>query len=126
MGTTTPEKVKQLLMEDVVLSDAMATQGVERYTFRAPGQAISYFYGYSQLLGLRAEVEKLQGPKVQRPQGPPSWSRSCSSCPSLARWGPEWHRCDSNWVTGWVCQASPHNPGPQRFPKRRSPNFWYS
>ena len=61
MGTTTPDKVKQLLMEDVVLSDAMATQEVERYTFRAPGQATRYFYGYSQLLGLRSEVEKLQG-----------------------------------------------------------------
>jgi hypothetical protein len=63
MGTTTPEKVKELLMEDVVLSDAMATQEVERYTFRAPGQATSYFYGYSQLLGLRADVEKQQGAK---------------------------------------------------------------
>ena len=61
MGATTPDKVKQLLMEDVVLSEAMATQEVERYTFRAPGQATSYFYGYSQLLGLRGEVEKLQG-----------------------------------------------------------------
>ena len=70
MGTTTPEKVKQLLMEDVVLSDAMATQEVERYTFRAPGQATSYFYGYSQLLGLRGEVEKLQGANVQRPRVP--------------------------------------------------------
>ena len=41
MGRTTPERVKQLLMDDVVLSDAMATQEVERYTFRAPGQATS-------------------------------------------------------------------------------------
>ena len=62
-GATTPDKVKQLLLEDVVLSEAMATQEVERYTFRAPGQATSYFYGYSQLLGLRGEVEKLQGAK---------------------------------------------------------------
>jgi uncharacterized protein (DUF885 family) len=41
----------------------MATQEVERYTFRAPGQATSYFYGYSQLLGLRADVENQQGAK---------------------------------------------------------------
>jgi uncharacterized protein (DUF885 family) len=61
LGRTTPEKVKQLLMDDVVLSDAMATQEVERYTFRAPGQATSYFYGYSQLLRLRSDVEKAQG-----------------------------------------------------------------
>jgi hypothetical protein len=62
-GTTTPDNVKQLLMDDVVLSEAMATQEVERYTFRAPGQATSYFYGYSQLLRLRADVEKMQGAK---------------------------------------------------------------
>jgi hypothetical protein len=61
LGRTTPERVKQLLMEDVVLSDAMTTQEVERYTFRAPGQATSYFYGYSQLLQLRNDVEKAQG-----------------------------------------------------------------
>ena len=63
MGRTTPERVKQLLMDDVVLSDAMATQEVERYTFRAPGQATSYFYGYSRLLGLRTDVERALGPR---------------------------------------------------------------
>ena len=63
IGATTPEKASSCCMEDVVLSDAMATQEVERYTFRAPGQATSYFYGYSQLLELRAEVEKAQGAK---------------------------------------------------------------
>jgi Bacterial protein of unknown function (DUF885) len=61
MGRTTPEQVKQLLMEDVMLSDAMATQEVERYTFRAPGQATSYFYGYSHLLRLRNDVEQAMG-----------------------------------------------------------------
>jgi hypothetical protein len=61
LGRTTPERVKQLLMDDVVLSDAMATQEVERYTFRAPGQATSYFYGYSRLLQLRNDVERALG-----------------------------------------------------------------
>ena len=61
LGRTTPERVKQLLMDDVVLSDAMATQEVERYTFRAPGQATSYFYGYSRLLQLRNDVERAVG-----------------------------------------------------------------
>jgi uncharacterized protein (DUF885 family) len=61
MGRTTPERVKKLLMDDVVLSDAMATQEVERYTFRAPGQATSYFYGYTQLLRLRHDVEQAKG-----------------------------------------------------------------
>jgi uncharacterized protein (DUF885 family) len=61
LGRTTPERVKQLLMDDVVLSEAMATQEVERYTFRAPGQATSYFYGYSRLLQLRNDVERAVG-----------------------------------------------------------------
>ena len=39
MGKITPEQAMRVLKEDVVLSDAMATQEVERYTFRAPGQA---------------------------------------------------------------------------------------
>jgi uncharacterized protein (DUF885 family) len=31
---------------------------VDRYTFRAPGQATSYFYGYTRLLELRQDIEK--------------------------------------------------------------------
>ncbi|MBF5044560.1 DUF885 domain-containing protein [Aggregicoccus sp. 17bor-14] len=61
LGRTTPEKVKALLMQDVMLSDGMATQEVERYTFRSPGQATSYFYGFTRLNALRTEVEAAQG-----------------------------------------------------------------
>ncbi|HEX2572110.1 MAG TPA: DUF885 domain-containing protein [Polyangia bacterium] len=62
-GLITPAQAKAVLLNDVVLSEAMATQEVERYTFRAPGQATSYFYGYTKLLGLREEVQKALGPK---------------------------------------------------------------
>jgi uncharacterized protein (DUF885 family) len=41
----------------------MATQEVDRYTFRAPGQATSYFYGYTRLLELRREIEQKMGSK---------------------------------------------------------------
>jgi uncharacterized protein (DUF885 family) len=44
-----------------VLSRAMTEQEVERYMFRAPGQATSYFYGYTQLRELRREVERARG-----------------------------------------------------------------
>ena len=44
-------------MEEVMLSEPMAKQEVDRYTFRAPGQATSYFYGYSKLEALRAKTE---------------------------------------------------------------------
>ncbi|HEX8143412.1 MAG TPA: DUF885 domain-containing protein [Pyrinomonadaceae bacterium] len=66
MGKVTPEQVLRLLKEDVVLSDAMATQEVERYTFRTPGQATSYFYGYTRLMELRAEAEKLMGKRFDQ------------------------------------------------------------
>jgi uncharacterized protein (DUF885 family) len=62
-GKVTPENAKKVLMNDVVLSDAMATQEVDRYTFRMPGQATSYFYGYTRLLELRRDVEKKLGAK---------------------------------------------------------------
>jgi uncharacterized protein (DUF885 family) len=60
-GKVTPDQALKILREDVVLSEAMARQEVDRYTFRAPGQATSYFYGYSKLMALRAEVEKTLG-----------------------------------------------------------------
>ncbi len=62
-GKLTPAEAKRILMEDVVLSDPMATQEVDRYTYRAPGQATSYFYGYTRLLDIRQEAEKKLGAK---------------------------------------------------------------
>jgi hypothetical protein len=66
MGKITPEEALRVLKEDVVLSNAMATQEVERYTFRSPGQATSYFYGFTRLMELRAEVEKLMGKRFDQ------------------------------------------------------------
>lgn len=65
-GKTTPEQAKALLMNDVVLSDAMANQEVERYMFWAPGQATSYFYGYTRLMELRADTEKVLGSRFDQ------------------------------------------------------------
>ncbi len=62
-GKITPEQALDLLTKDVVLSPAFANQEVERYTFRAPGQATTYFYGYTKLLALRADTEKALGQK---------------------------------------------------------------
>jgi len=65
-GKVTPEAAKRLLMQDVLVSDAMSTQEVERYTFRSPGQAPTYFYGYTRLVELRSDVEKALGPKFNQ------------------------------------------------------------
>ncbi len=61
-GTVTPEGAKHILMQDVGLSDAFASSEVERYTIKSPGQANSYFYGYTRLLDLRRETEAALGP----------------------------------------------------------------
>ena len=64
-GATTPERAPEGLEKDVVLSHAFATEEVERFTYRAPGQANSYFYGYTRLLSLRQEVEAALGARFQ-------------------------------------------------------------
>ncbi len=64
-GKVTAHEANRILREDVVLSDAMARQEVERYTFRMPGQATAYFYGYSRLLEVRAEIEKTMGSRFR-------------------------------------------------------------
>lgn len=60
-GAVTPDQAFKVLTDDVVLSEGMARQEVDRYTFRAPGQATSYFYGYTKLVALREEIEKRTG-----------------------------------------------------------------
>jgi Bacterial protein of unknown function (DUF885) len=61
-GAVTPARAYEVLETDVVLSHAFAKEEVERFTYRSPGQANSYFYGYTRLLSLRKEVEgKLGG-----------------------------------------------------------------
>lgn len=57
LGRMTPQQAHDILTRDVVLSEAMTKQEVDRYTFRAPGQATSYFYGYTRLMRLRVETE---------------------------------------------------------------------
>jgi uncharacterized protein (DUF885 family) len=63
MGRVTPDEARRVLREDVGLSDAMTESEVERYMFRSPAQATSYFYGYTQLIALRTQVEKALGAK---------------------------------------------------------------
>jgi uncharacterized protein (DUF885 family) len=65
-GKVTPEQAYQMLENDVVLSHAFAKEEVERFTYRAPGQANSYFYGYTRLLDLRRETETALGAKFDQ------------------------------------------------------------
>jgi hypothetical protein len=63
-GVITQEEAMRILREEVGESEAMATQEVQRYTFRAPGQAPSYFVGYSRLMEVREDVERALGGKL--------------------------------------------------------------
>jgi uncharacterized protein (DUF885 family) len=61
-GKVTPDQAMQVLENDVVCSKAFATEEVERFTFRMPGQAVSYFDGMTRLLEIREAAEKAMGP----------------------------------------------------------------
>jgi uncharacterized protein (DUF885 family) len=65
-GKIKPADAFHVLEQDLVLSHALAEEEVERYTYRAPGQANSYFYGYTKLIALRADTEKELGPKFDQ------------------------------------------------------------
>ena len=62
-GKITYEEARRVLREDCVLSEAMTKQELDRYTFRAPGQATAYYYGFYRLMDIRTELEKKLGPK---------------------------------------------------------------
>jgi Bacterial protein of unknown function (DUF885) len=62
-GKMTEADAYRLLEQDVVLSHAFAKEEVERFTYRSPGQANSYFYGYTKLLQLRKDTQAALGPK---------------------------------------------------------------
>jgi uncharacterized protein (DUF885 family) len=60
-GKWTFDSAREFLQKEVGLSAAFATSEVERYTFRMPGQATSYFYGFIRLRALRREAEQKMG-----------------------------------------------------------------
>ena len=66
LGRMTREEAYHVLEDEVVVSHAMANQEVERYTFRAPGQAPSYFVGYARLMELRTDAERMLGKNFDR------------------------------------------------------------
>ena len=64
-GAIAPEEAHAFLEREIVYSAPFARSEVERYTFRAPGQATSYFYGYTKLVALRAEAEAALGTRFE-------------------------------------------------------------
>jgi uncharacterized protein (DUF885 family) len=65
-GITTQKQAYAVLMNDVVQSHAFAQEEVERYTLNMPGQANSYFYGYTKMVRLRKDTEAALGAKFNQ------------------------------------------------------------
>jgi uncharacterized protein (DUF885 family) len=56
-----------VIVNDIAIGESWAQNEVERYTYRMPGQATAYYYGYSKMQTLRLLAElKLQGRFDQR------------------------------------------------------------
>lgn len=66
LGLIDRESARRVLEEQVGVSPAMAKQELDRYMFNAPGQAGSYFYGYSRILQLRMDTELALGDRFSR------------------------------------------------------------
>ena len=66
LGLTDVATAERVLADEARFSPSMVKQEVDRYTFRTPGQAGSYFYGYSQLIDLRTETELALGDRFDR------------------------------------------------------------
>ena len=66
LGLTDVATAERILAEEARFSPAMVKQEVDRYTFRGPGQAGSYYYGYTLLVDLRTETELALGDKFDR------------------------------------------------------------
>jgi uncharacterized protein (DUF885 family) len=66
LGLIERADAERVLIDEVSLSKAMATQELDRYTVRMPGQAGSYFYGYTRILELRMQTELALGTKYDR------------------------------------------------------------
>jgi len=66
LGLIDRPRAEKVLREEVVLSPAMTAQELDRYQFRSPGQAGSYFYGYARIMELRVETELALGDRFDR------------------------------------------------------------
>jgi hypothetical protein len=66
LGLISEARAHDILTQDVGLSEAFARSELDRYTFRSPGQATAYFYGYQKILELRSATEITLGAKFDR------------------------------------------------------------
>ncbi len=61
LGLISREEAGRILSEEALFSPGMVKQELDRYQYRMPGQAGSYYYGYRKLVDLRVETEVALG-----------------------------------------------------------------
>jgi len=66
LGLIAPAEAKRLIVEDMAVGESWADTEIERYTYRIPGQATAYYYGYSKMQALRAQTELRLGKKFDQ------------------------------------------------------------
>lgn len=66
LGMITPERAKEVLLEDAMILEGWAQNEIERYTYRIPGQATAYYYGYSRLQSIRTKAEIALGERFDQ------------------------------------------------------------
>ena len=57
LGQMEVAEAKAFLIRELKLSEPMAAQEVDRYTYRMPGQAPAYYFGLMNLMSLRTQAE---------------------------------------------------------------------
>ena len=66
LGQLRPHQAKAFLMRELLLSEPMAEQEVDRYTSWMPGQATSYYYGLMKLQAIRTQTEIILGDRFDQ------------------------------------------------------------
>lgn len=61
LGLITPDKAKKVITEEVGMSPEWADLELQRYMYRSPGQAPSYYYGYLKLREIRKQAIERMG-----------------------------------------------------------------
>ena len=61
LGMITADEARRVMTDDVVFSPAWAASSVQRYSVWWPGQAPSYFYGYTRLVQLHHDAQSAWG-----------------------------------------------------------------
>ncbi len=65
LGLITPAKAKKVITDEVAMSPEWADLELQRYMYKSPAQAPSYYYGYLKLREIRDETVKRMGASFQ-------------------------------------------------------------